>query len=130
MTIVVTITAILATVAMPNFMGQLRKARRWDAMVSIVRIQQSQERWRGSNATYADTVAMLATVDSSLTSSSEKAYYTLVTAPIANAAGTGYSVTATAATGSAQSADTQCRQLTITVSAGNATYAPENCWSK
>lgn len=126
----VTIAAILGTAAVPGFMSQVRKARRWDAMVSIVRIQQSQERWRGSNATYADAVTTLAAVDASLTASSERAYYTLATAATEDAPGSGYSVTATAVAGASQASDTQCTRLSVTVSGNGIAYAPENCWSR
>ena len=130
LTVAMAIVALLAMVAMPTFMGQVRKSRRSDAVAAIVRMQQAQERWRANNTAYAATVATLTAVEAGLTSSSEKAYYTLATAPATGAAATGYSVTASAASGTSQSSDTACITLTATIAGGTATYAPAGCWSK
>ena len=130
LTVAMAIVALLAMVALPTFMGQVRKSRRSDAVAAILRLQQAQERWRANNTAYAATVATLTAVDAGVTSSSEKAYYTLATAPATGAAATGYSVTASAASGSSQSSDSACTTLTATIAGGTATYSPAACWSK
>lgn len=130
LTVAMAIVALLAMVALPTFMGQVRKSRRSDAVAAILRLQQAQERWRANNTAYAATVATLTGVDAGLTSSSEKAYYTLATAPATGAAATGYSVTASAASGTSQSSDSACTTLTAVISGGTATYSPVACWSK
>ncbi|MGL4603873.1 MAG: type IV pilin protein, partial [Iodobacter sp.] len=44
--------------------------------------------------------------------------------------GSGYIVTAVAITSKSQSKDTACLKLVMTVSNGNTTAIPDNCWSK
>ena len=128
--VVVGIAAILATVSLPGFTAQISKVRRWDAVTAILRIQQSQERWRTNNTSYADNLTLLASVESSLKSSSDNGYYTLSTAPIAGSSDAGYTVNATAVADKSQSRDGPCKTLTVTVSGGSTTYTPESCWSK
>ena len=51
--IVVAIVALLATVAYPSYMDQIRKGRRSDAIQGLAQVQQAQERWRAINPSYA-----------------------------------------------------------------------------
>ncbi len=54
--VVVAIVAILAAFAYPAFVGSMQKGRRSDAMSSLLVLQQNQERWRATNASYTPTL--------------------------------------------------------------------------
>ena len=128
--IVVVIAAILAAVAYPSFMSQVRKGRRSDAVEALARLQQAQERWRSRNPSYA-AGSLLATawpsgLGQSLTSTG--GYYTIAIPGSPTA--TTYTATATAVSGKSQAGDTGCSTLTITVTNGNPANTPASCWSK
>jgi type IV pilus assembly protein PilE len=123
--IVVAIAGILAAVAYPSFMDQVRKARRADAIDVVSRVQQAQERWRANNPAYA----ALATLG--IAAASPGGYYTIASTPGANAAAANsYTVTATAVAGKSQAGDTGCTPLTLTVAGGTPTYTPASCWKR
>jgi type IV pilus assembly protein PilE len=127
--IVVAIAGILAAVAYPSYMSQVRKSRRSDAVAAMTRVMQAQERWRSNNATYATDAQMILASPGGLglSSTTEGGYYTLA---IASPTAAGYLLTANAVSGKSQSTDTGCTTLTITVSSGNPAYSPASCWSK
>ena len=120
--IVVAIVGLLASVAYPSYMNQVKKSRRSDAVAALSIVQQTQERWRANNTTYAATPAALG-----LSATSAGGYYQIA---LASATGTGYILTAAAVTGNSQATDTGCATLTVTVLNGNATNTPSGCWSK
>lgn len=100
--IVVVVVAILAAIAIPNFLEQSRKGRRADAVRSVGDLQLALERYRAENPTYACPTATCPLPTSS--------YYDIgVTG--ANAAG--YTITATRKSGSAQASD-RCGNLSAT----------------
>lgn len=119
--VVMIVVAILAAIAIPSFLKQIRKTHRSDAFTSIANLQLLEEKWRASNATYAP----LASLGSGL-SASTGGYYTmsLTTPPATGACAAvgavtpvksnknSYTITATA-TGS-QAQDTQCATITLT----------------
>lgn len=130
--IVVAIVGILASVAYPVFTSQVRKSRRSDAVAAMSKVQQAQERWRANNTTYAsDTETTTSTTATppglGLSATSEGTYYTLA---VSGNTATGYTLTATAASGKSQTSDTGCSTLTVTVVNGAATNTPAACWSK
>lgn len=51
--VAVLIAAILAVVALPALVAQLRATRRAEAIVTLLQVQQAQERWRAQCACYA-----------------------------------------------------------------------------
>ena len=119
--IVLLVVAILSAIAVPAYRSQMFKGRRADAREAVTQIQQAQERWRSTNATYAATVAALG---QSATSSGGN--YAL---SVSNATASGYTVTATAQ--ARQAGDTNCTPMTLTVAGNNTTYGPTNaykCW--
>ena len=125
--IAVTIVGILATVAYPSFMNQVRKARRSDAMDFASRIQQLQERYRVNNTSYAASIAALGLASGA----SSSGYYTLTSAAGAGgAAGSAYTVTAVAVAGTSQASDTTCTTMIVTLSAGVLSYTPAACWGR
>lgn len=115
------ILGIIASLALPSFFGQIRQARRADAVDAAALVQQAQERWRASNPAYATTLAALA-----VGSSSGSGHYTLA---LSGATATGFTLTLTAAS-SSQSRDSGCTSMTVTVVGGVATQAPAACWRR
>ena len=119
--VVVVVVTILLAIAIPSYIQQVRKSHRSDAYSSISDIQLRQERWRGSNSTYATTFASLG---SSTLSTSPVGYYTLaLTTPTGNCATTGtpaastansYIITATPTATGGQNQDTSCATIVLT----------------
>ena len=122
--IVVAIAAILGAVALPSFLEQVRKSRRADAITSLNKIAQAQERWRANNATYG-------TLTNVSVANPTSGYYTLA---VSGTSGTGYTAVATAA--GSQANDAKCTSLTLTMSNGELTYTSAGsataaqCWSR
>lgn len=52
--VAVAIVAILATLAFPGFQDALMRARRGDAIASLLAVQLAQETWRANHPAYAD----------------------------------------------------------------------------
>ncbi len=105
--ITVAIIGVLASIAYPSFMDSLRKSRRSDAVAALTRVQQAQERWRASHATYT---ADLGVDGLKVSDSSPDGHYALrVTANNA----TTYTVIATANSSSPQASDSKCKSLQI-----------------
>ena len=57
--IVVAIVAILASVALPSWNSQVKKARRADARNALLNVQLEQEKYRSNNGAYASALADL-----------------------------------------------------------------------
>jgi type IV pilus assembly protein PilE len=134
--IAMVIGAILVAVALPSFMGSIRKGRRSEAMAALTALQQESERWRSNNQTYSSTLS-----DLRITSpTSPGNYYTL---SISGNTGTGYTAVADG-TASSQANDGACAKLAVKVDRGSISYAscqscadsalvfaPTNtCWSR
>lgn len=122
--IVMAITAILATIALPSFMSQVQAARRLDAIADIGRVVQAQERYRTQQPRYGDHFIVVGgalrgvgtSTDSGASASlgSAGAHYRLSLADI------GASQLAVIATAQgAQAGDHACRVLRLSVSGGN-----------
>lgn len=118
--VVMVVVSILAAVAVPAYLDQVRKGRRTEAREALMRIQSAQERWRSTNTTYAGTITALGMV-----ASGSNYDYALT-----GANATGYTATATAK--AKQAGDSACATITVTVAAGNAmTYGPTDaCWAR
>ena len=146
--VVVAIVGILASVAYPSYMNQVRKSRRSDAVTVMSRFQQAQERWRANKTTYASQASAIATITPAVTTppteaglglspTSDGGYYTI---EVSSNTSIGYILTATAVPGKSQATDTGCVTLIIKVTGGNArnwgpngtelSPDPNNCWSK
>ncbi len=119
--LVVAVIGILAAIAVPSYLDQVRKGRRSDAVAALSAIQQSQERWRANNASYAAAFSSGGVPDPAST------YYNFA---LTNASATGYAVSATAKAGTSQNSDSGCTVLTVTVTNGNGANTPAACWSK
>lgn len=130
--IVVAITGILAAIAYPSFMSQIRQSRRADAFQALAALQQAQERWRANRSTYAanSDLAVAAPTGLGLSSTSASGYYTIsiLTNPAPSA--TGYTARAVAVSGKSQSGDTGCSTLDLVVTNGAAAppSTQASCW--
>jgi type IV pilus assembly protein PilE len=118
--IVVSLVGVLALIAYPSFQSSVRKSRRADAIAGLNQLQQLQERFRGQQPQYADTVASM---PAPAPTTSPERYYVL---SVAAASASGYSMRATAAASSPQFADTDCRTLVVTMAGGTITYSSLN----
>jgi type IV pilus assembly protein PilE len=140
--IAIVVIALLAMVAYPSYLDSIRKSRRSDAFTALAAVQQAQERWRSNRSAY--TTALTAAPDADppglgLPATSPKGYYTT---SVDAADGTGYTLTATAATGTSQVKDEGCQRLRIRADGGNLFYgaaglegefdeSPANrCWAR
>ena len=119
--IVIAIVGILAVVAYPSYLDSIRAARRADAMDALLTLQNLQEKYRANNTTYG-TMAQIGG-----SAASSDGYYTLA---VAGNTAVAYTLTATAAAGTSQAADTGCTAPTLTVSAASprGVKAPAACW--
>jgi len=122
--IVVAIAGMLAAVAYPSSMAQVRKARRVDAIDVVTRVQQAQERRRADNPSFATLAAL------GIPATSPSGYYTLASSATAGSAATSCTVTAKAVSGKPQASDSGCTTLTLCVAGGTPGYAPATCWKR
>lgn len=106
--IVVIVIAVLAAIAIPNFLEQSKKGRRSEAMSAVGELQLRQERWRAENPSYADATE-LATMGAIPT----LPYYTITPSGESE---TAYVITA-APTG--KQAGDRCGNLVLTWTAGS-----------
>jgi type IV pilus assembly protein PilE len=126
------VAATLAAVAYPTFADQLRKARRSDALMRLMQLQQAQERWRADHPSYGSMA------DIGVPSSTPDDLYRL---SIVSHDAHGYVAMAEAM--SAQARDQRCRFLRLTRSGGNtvvesgpdagvsnAASANQRCWNR
>ena len=134
--IAMVIAAILVALALPSFMGSIRKGRRSEAMTALTALQQEAERWRSNNQSYTATLSDLRIT----TPTSPGGYYTLA---ISGNSATGYTAIADGSA-SSQTDDSTCVKMAVKVDRGAITYAscrscadtdlvfaPSNvCWSK
>lgn len=102
MMIVVAVTGVLSSVALPSFQGVLHQSRRSEALVALMQVQSAQERWRANHRAYG------AIADIGVPATTPGGHYTL---SVANAEEDGYDVLATATGG--QSRDANCRVLRL-----------------
>jgi type IV pilus assembly protein PilE len=118
--IVVAVISILAAIAFPSYRSYTLTARRVDGQASLQRVLLEQEKWRANHATYASSLT-----DLGMGSGSADGHYTLA---LSGVTGTGFTATATAATGGSQTADTACAAMTLTLNELTVTNAPAACW--
>jgi type IV pilus assembly protein PilE len=141
--IVVAVAGVLALVAYPSFMDSVRKGQRAEAVAALAQVQQSQERWRANNASYADDAKLTPDLPNGLgiSRSTGSGLYSLnIDEPNAN----GYTATATATAGKSQSRDTKCTVMRVRLDGANIQYGgcagcvlpggeltdPDRCWSR
>lgn len=110
MAVALALAAVLASVAYPSWREQLLKGRRMDARSGLASLQLAQERYRSVQGRYADHTAQLAHP-----SQSPAAHYLL---SIEQADRTGYTLVATARSGSPQEGDRACARIALVMQTG------------
>ena len=122
--IVITLIAVLVSIAMPNYSKYQQKARRVDAKSTLQEIAAFQERFYVTNHTYTSDLAELG-MSSNLT---DDGHYVV---NVVSADASGFTVSAAPAPGSAQAADDDCQQFTINnLAIRSASPDPgESCWN-
>lgn len=131
--VVVTIVAVLAAVAIPSYRQYTKRAKRTDATTALLRLAAMQERFYIQNNQYASAAQMATAPPAGLgISGTEHGYYTLsISSPSPT---TGYSATATIASGGEQADDSECAVFSINdqgqrgASTGGGTDNTERCW--
>jgi type IV pilus assembly protein PilE len=105
------IIGMLVTLSLPAFSDQVAKARRADAVGSLLNIQQAQELYRSNHVGYASSLMQLGQSEQS-----EGRYYRLSTSTEVATATVAYRALATAQ--NAQASDAACRYIALTVTGG------------
>ena len=130
--IAVGIAGVLSSIAYPSLEGHVLRARRIDALASLMSAQLAQERHRADHATYGNLASI------GVRPTTPAGYYVLhVTAVSAD----GYTLLASAA--AAQARDRACRYMKVAAtgadaeyasgpdaSTGNAADANRRCWGR
>ncbi len=117
--IALVVAAILAAIAYPSYINQVRKGRRSDAIQAAVTVTQTQENWRSNNSTYGSLVNL------GVNATSSGGYYGLALSAIS---GSGYTLTLTPQ--GTQTGDSNCSPMVVSVTNGNPSYSPSGCWSQ
>lgn len=125
--LVLAITGILASMALPSYQAHIRKARRMDAQAGLQRIQMEQTRWRAYHDNYTSQLT-----DLGLQSSSPQNHYQL---NITEATTNGFTAQAQALGDQARDLDCQPMQLrllnsTTILSSANAGSDTGRCWKQ
>lgn len=121
--IAVVVIGILASVAYPSFLAQVRKGRRADAVDVAAKVLQAQERYRGNQTEYTNDVSALSGYG--VPNKSPAGYYTFT---LSGASTNGYTLNLTGVSG--QEKDEGCSTMKMVVSAGSPTYTDATCWSR
>lgn len=130
--VAVVITGVLSSIAYPPLEGHVLRARRTDALVTLMDAQLAQERYRTDHARYGNLA------EAGIRATSVAGHYSVQV--VANDA-SGYDLVAIAA--ARQARDTGCRHLRVTSLGGELVYASgmdattanaadanRKCWSR
>lgn len=120
--IALVIVGLLTVTSTALYAQHVKRARRADAIQTLLAMQLAEENYRASNSLYGTLAQVWGGV-----ATSQGGYYTLT---ITNVAATSYTLTAQAT--STQTSDsengTACSNLVLAVSAGVETSTPTACW--
>ena len=124
---VLAITGILASLALPSYQAHIRQARRLDAQAGLQRIQMEQSRWRAYHDNYTTQLA-----DLGLQSNSPQNHYQL---SITEATAEGFTAQAQAVGDQARDLNCQPMQLrllnsTSILSSGTFGVDTGRCWKQ
>lgn len=119
--IAVALVGVLAAVALPSFLDQIRKSRRADAHDLAAAITQAQERYRIGHSRFASAVDELA--DEGIASTSAAGRYQV---SFGSGTGVGYSFTITPLAGSSQANDRQCTEFKVVMLRGGLTRSAKD----
>jgi len=121
--IAVVILSILATIAYPSYMGQVRKTRRVDGKSAVLEVAMAEERYYTKNKTYTKKLKELSINSALKDKKSKEGYYTLTL----TASKTTFTIKATA-TG-AQADDTDCKTMSMNqIGEKTSTDGSSACW--
>lgn len=120
MMIVLVVLAVLVTIALPTYEGMRQRARRGDAITSLMRAQLKQEKHRADNIAYTATLA-----DIDFTTSSIEGFYTM---SIVSNSATGFVISAAPA--GAQAGDSCGTYAVSEEGPFYAGYASRDCWGR
>lgn len=112
--IAVVVMAILAMIAYPSYLDQVRKSRRSDGIAKMLEIAQRQERYYSRNHSYAGDLTLLGYAADPI--ASDEGYYNVTTASAGCTVGTVISCFTTTATPTAkgsQNQDSNCASLSV-----------------
>jgi type IV pilus assembly protein PilE len=131
--IVVAIVALLAAIAYPSFLGQVRLSRRSEAISEMSKVLQAQERFRSNNSNYSADVSSSTVAPGGLRLIPSTTVVDNYDTPsgryniaISGNTSTAYVVTASAKAGMGQTNDTNCQCMRVGWSGGTATYEAAN----
>ena len=110
--IAVSITGVLSSIVYPSFTGHLQRAKRTDALVSLMQAQLAEERYRASHASYGGLS------DIGVAGTSVSGYYSL---QVAASSADGYQLVATAI--GMQARDATCKTMRLAVDGADLVYA-------
>jgi type IV pilus assembly protein PilE len=136
MLVVVAVIAILASIAYPSYLDQVRKSRRADAQAALATAQIAQQKLRSSCRFFGGTIAAADNCDATAAAStvamdamSPDGWYAIT---LANASATGYTVTATGQGDQANDEEggVACTMvLTVNAANPNGLRTPADCWN-
>ena len=112
--VVITIGAILLSIAVPTYQAQVRKSRRTEAKTALLDLASREERYMSTNNAYSNTAANLGY--SALPTAVGSGYYRLsIPAPVASTATApaSFTATATVVSGRGQEKDTSCYSFAV-----------------
>lgn len=108
--VTLSIFAIIAAIAYPNYQAYTRKAHRTAAKTALLELASREERFYSTNNQYTAGLAQLGYPTPYHVPTNGQAYYNVT---LALNATVGYVISATPLAGSGQTADTQCATFTI-----------------
>jgi type IV pilus assembly protein PilE len=134
--ITVAIVAIIAAIAIPSYNSYVLRTHRTEAKSALLSMAAAEERFYSTQNAYTSVPTQLGYTGASFPITVGSLYYQVNISNVAAATTTAqatYTLTATPATGSMQSADTACTAFTIDQSGNqgsSGTDTTANCWGK
>lgn len=131
--VVITILAVLASIAVPTYRRYLIRAQRSEAKIALLQLQTAQEKFYLQNNVYTDDITSASPSGLGLLAETETGKYTVAVAldDVDGIDDQAYVATATPRAGGGQTDDDQCDSFTIDErgTRGNGgTSGPEICW--
>jgi len=112
--VVIVIGAILATIAVPAYTGQIRKSRRTEARTAVLDLASREERYMSTNMAYSAAATDLGYT--ALPTAVGSGYYSLAAPTVGASTATApatFTVTASPVSGKGQDKDTLCASFTV-----------------
>ena len=122
--ITVAIVAILAGIAYPSYMQHVLTSHRTEAMTTLVRLANLEERYYLDNNQYGSIFQLGLTAAASSSYTTDNGYYTV---SIATPTSATYSLTATAS--GAQTSDTECVTFSLAQDGTKTSSNSTHCWN-